>query len=68
MQLAPLNEPEQQQQAQLLPETRMPPPFRRHEIAFTMIGVLLIMFLGTLDQTIVATAVPHIVADLQGFG
>jgi len=67
MQLAPLNEPEQQKLAQLLPEAGMPLPFRRHEIAFTMIGVLLIMFLGTLDQTIVATAVPHIVADLQGF-
>jgi EmrB/QacA subfamily drug resistance transporter len=31
-----------------------------------MIGVLLAMFLGALDQTIVSTALPKIVEDLQG--
>lgn len=32
----------------------------------TLIGVLLALFLGALDQTIVATALPEIVSDLQG--
>ena len=32
----------------------------------TLIGILLAMFLGALDQTIVATALPKIVEDLQG--
>lgn len=32
----------------------------------TIIGILLAMFLGALDQTIVATALPKIVEDLQG--
>ena len=32
----------------------------------TLAGVLLAMFLGALDQTIVATALPRIVADLHG--
>lgn len=32
----------------------------------TLFGVLLALFLGALDQTIVATALPHIVADLGG--
>jgi MFS family permease len=32
----------------------------------TLAGVLLAMFLGALDQTIVSTAMPRIVADLHG--
>jgi EmrB/QacA subfamily drug resistance transporter len=32
----------------------------------TFAGILLAMFLGSLDQTIVSTALPRIVADLQG--
>ena len=32
----------------------------------TLIGILLAMFLGALDQTIVSTALPKIVEDLQG--
>jgi EmrB/QacA subfamily drug resistance transporter len=67
MQRTPINDPGQSLQGQSLSEAGVRPPFRRHKIVFTMIGVLLIMFLGTLDQTIVATAVPHIVADLHGF-
>ncbi|WP_375434321.1 MDR family MFS transporter [uncultured Hymenobacter sp.] len=34
---------------------------------FTFAGILLAMFLGSLDQTIVSTALPRIVADLHGF-
>jgi EmrB/QacA subfamily drug resistance transporter len=33
---------------------------------FTLVGVLLALFLAALDQTIVATALPKIVQDLQG--
>jgi EmrB/QacA subfamily drug resistance transporter len=42
-------------------------PFTRRETIFTMIGVLFVVFLSMLDQTIVGTAMPHIIADLQGF-
>jgi EmrB/QacA subfamily drug resistance transporter len=34
--------------------------------SFTLAGVLLALFLGALDQTIVATALPRIVEDLKG--
>ncbi len=39
----------------------------RRQVVLTMIGVLLAMFLASLDQTIVATAMPRIIADLGGF-
>jgi EmrB/QacA subfamily drug resistance transporter len=42
-------------------------PFSRRETIFTMIGVLFVVFLSMLDQTIVGTAMPRIIADLQGF-
>ena len=35
--------------------------------AFAMAGLMLAMFLVALDQTIVGTALPKIIADLQGF-
>jgi EmrB/QacA subfamily drug resistance transporter len=34
--------------------------------AFTLAGILLALFLGALDQTIVATALPRIVSELNG--
>lgn len=37
------------------------------QVRITLIGVLLAMFLGSLDQTIVGTAMPSIIADLGGF-
>jgi EmrB/QacA subfamily drug resistance transporter len=41
--------------------------YSRRETIFTMMGVLSVVFLSLLDQTIVGTALPRIVADLQGF-
>jgi len=42
-------------------------PYSRRETIFTMVGVLFVVFLSMLDQTIIGTAIPRIVADLQGF-
>ncbi len=39
----------------------------KRQIILTMVGVLLAMFLAALDQTVVATAMPRIIADLGGF-
>ncbi|HEY0757348.1 MAG TPA: MDR family MFS transporter [Ktedonobacteraceae bacterium] len=44
------------------------PVYGKREIIVTMLGLLCIMFLGTLDQTITATALPRIVGDLHEFG
>ena len=43
------------------------PRYTRRETLFTMAGVLLVMLLASLDQTIVGTAMPRIITDLQGF-
>lgn len=43
------------------------PVYDRREVLVTMVGLLLIMFLGTLDQTITATALPRIVGELHEF-
>lgn len=43
------------------------PLFTRRETLFTMLAVLLVMLLASLDQTIVGTAMPRIITDLQGF-
>jgi multidrug resistance protein len=37
------------------------------QVVITTAGVLLAIFLGSLDQTIVGTAMPRIIADLGGF-
>jgi EmrB/QacA subfamily drug resistance transporter len=39
----------------------------RRQIIITLIGVMLAMFLSSLDQTIVGTAMPRIITDLGGF-
>src|SRR3990172_3926094 len=39
----------------------------RRQVALTMGGVMLAMFLASLDQTVVGTAMPRIMADLGGF-
>src|SRR5437588_10015173 len=46
---------------------RYTPQFTRRETLLTMAGVLLVMLLASLDQTIVGTAMPHIITELQGF-
>jgi len=39
----------------------------RRQVVITLVGVMLAMFLGSLDQTVVGTAMPRIIADLGGF-
>src|SRR5229473_900106 len=43
------------------------PRFTRRETVLTMFGVLMVMLLASLDQTIVSTAMPRVIADLHGF-
>lgn len=43
------------------------PRYSRRDTLLTMIGVLMVMLLASLDQTIVSTALPRVIADLQGF-
>ena len=42
-------------------------PLPRRQVVLTMAGVMLALFLASLDQTIVATAMPRIISDLEGF-
>ncbi|MFA5317005.1 MAG: MDR family MFS transporter [Dehalococcoidales bacterium] len=39
----------------------------RKQVALTLAGVMLAMFLSSLDQTVVGTAMPRIISDLGGF-
>jgi EmrB/QacA subfamily drug resistance transporter len=39
----------------------------RRQLVLTVAGLMLAMFLGALDQTIVGTAMPRVIADLHGF-
>lgn len=43
------------------------PRYTRRETLLTMVGVLIVMLLASLDQTIVGTAMPRVIADLNGF-
>lgn len=45
----------------------MPGTLPRRQVVLTFAGVMLAIFLGSLDQTVVGTAMPRIVADLSGF-
>ena len=65
--IRPENSEETSTLANTTRETAEPLPYARRETFFTMIGVLSVVFLAMLDQTIVGTAMPHIIADLQGF-
>ena len=42
-------------------------PLPTRQLVLAMVGVLLTLFLAALDQTVVATAMPRIIADLGGF-
>lgn len=43
------------------------PRFTPRETILTMVGVLMVMLLASLDQTIVSTAMPRVIAELHGF-
>ena len=43
------------------------PRYSQRDIILTMAGVLMVMLLASLDQTIVSTAMPRVIADLHGF-
>ena len=43
------------------------PRYSRRETVLTMAGVLMVMLLASLDQTVVSTAMPRVIADLHGF-
>jgi len=43
------------------------PGLTHRQVRLTLVGVMFAMFLASLDQTIVATAIPRIMADLDGF-
>ncbi|MCH8228737.1 MAG: MFS transporter [Chloroflexi bacterium] len=49
------------------PDDWQGPGLTPRQVKVTLIGVMFAMFLASLDQTIVATAIPRIVADLDGF-
>ena len=42
-------------------------PLPRRQVILTMVGLLLALFLAALDQTVVSTAMPRIIAELGGF-
>lgn len=42
-------------------------PLPRRQVVLVMSGVLVALFLSALDQTVVGTAMPSIIADLKGF-
>jgi EmrB/QacA subfamily drug resistance transporter len=43
------------------------PRYSKRDTILTMTGVLMVMLLASLDQTIVSTAMPRVIADLNGF-
>ncbi|GCE30611.1 MFS transporter [Dictyobacter alpinus] len=47
-------------------DTTDAPRYTRRETLLTMAGVLLVMLLASLDQTIVSTAMPHIISEFNG--
>ncbi len=42
-------------------------PLPRRQLVLTLAGVMMAMFLASLDQTVVGTAMPRVIADLGGF-
>ncbi|MFC2003848.1 MDR family MFS transporter [Chloroflexota bacterium] len=52
---------------EVLAGSGLPRSIPRRQVVITMTGVMLAMFLSSLDQTIVGTAMPRIISDLGGF-
>jgi EmrB/QacA subfamily drug resistance transporter len=50
------------------PPTAASPVFSREQVMRVITGILICMFLGALDQTVVVPAVPAIAADLNSYG
>jgi EmrB/QacA subfamily drug resistance transporter len=48
------------------PAAAVAPPERRHPVLIVFTGLMLVLLMAALDQTIVATALPTIVGDLGG--
>src|SRR5258708_5449822 len=61
-----VTEPSSDRTASVVEEFEQP-RYSRRDTLLRMFGVLMVMLLGSLDQTIVATALPHVIADLHGF-
>lgn len=55
------------EQSTLAVEEYEQPRYSQRETILTMAGVLMVMLLASLDQTIVSTAMPSVIANLQGF-
>jgi len=58
---------QEQENPEIQPEILGVRALSRRQIVITLIGVMMAMFLGSLDQTIVGTAMPRIITDLGGF-
>ena len=54
-------------QVELKNRTNGQPSLPKRQVVLTMAGVMLALFLASLDQTIVGTAMPRIITDLGGF-
>lgn len=67
MSTSPLVLPEPAMPAPLAFQEDEPRPFSRRTIALTLLGTMLVSFIATLDQTIVGTALPRIIATFSGF-
>ncbi|MFC2068350.1 MDR family MFS transporter [Chloroflexota bacterium] len=52
---------------EVLTSSGQPRSIPRRQVVITMAGVMLALFLSSLDQTIVGTAMPRIISDLGGF-
>jgi EmrB/QacA subfamily drug resistance transporter len=67
MSSSPLLLQEQGVQPPLTFQEGEPRQFSRRTIALTLLGTMLVSFIATLDQTIVGTALPRIIATFSGF-
>src|SRR5919202_1785283 len=59
-----LSEPEQRQAPREAPATQ---PSSGRQTLLAVLGLALVLFLASLDQTVVGTAMPRVIAELNGF-